>query len=464
MEKNERESEYKKTYEFIAEQNKLSMNKVEPFNLSHLTMFKNLEELANAMKDGEMSYKEQDNELLKTDAFEELANCMYRIGPNNLFKHGEYSNPGGYDTLLRYYVKNDISKYYEELSDSLNEWLIPDVYYNINYICDFLINCRYEDYFDTLSLDSYIENPQTIWYEQDKDLQNDLDNEIEHRFCLGYDKIKDYIANLICYENKNLYVAKICPNLGLYIYKNIRKLPWYDQKYKKENQVCLLTNFTDAEGYNFTDSEYFIFEKMLNLNSALKLTEYIIENKVFSIYEAKMLNENKNSAIGNFTFENHKMMIKNIISQISSPYAPILYSNSKILEWIFNRIEILENESEIGFDIDTRFNLIKAYYALLAIMAENRINSEINNSFYRQISNPDKIDISDMKKIKDVNCQKFKEEYLNEINTSDNAQVFGYNKLIKYRDKYKISSENRVATLNAYINTFVQKEFLGKYN
>ena len=97
-------------------------------------------------------------------------------------------------------------------------------------------------------------------------------------------------------------------------------------------------------------------------------------------------------------------------------------------------------------------------------MAENRINSEINNSFYRQISNPDKIDISDRKKIKDVNCQKFKEEYLNEINTSDNAEVFGYNKLIKYRDKYKISSENRVATLNAYINTFVQKEFLGKYN
>ncbi len=438
-------------------------NIIRPFRLSEFAMIKSLEELSNRLKEGKMSYKKFEIGLLKLDIREEFEVTL-RCNPVDIpFRKNDFSNLNKHGADLIGNIKYDICECYNELSDNLNEWIVSDVYYNINYICDFLINCKYISYWDVLSMDSYIENPQNeIWYNRDTDLQNDFDCKYDETFLSGYDKIKDYIWCLVGCINSNLYVAKICSNLGLYIYKNIQKLPWYDQKFKKENKVCLLNNCLDAEQYNFTDSEYFIFEKMLNLNSVLKITEYILDNKIFSITEAKKLNENhtKRNKTPDETLEKRKYLIKDVINCSSAKYSLITYSNVKILEWIFNRIEILKNKWKINFDINSSLNIIKGYCGVLRSMAEKRIECEIVNSFFRQIPNPDKITVDDIKRVKDINYMNFKERCLNKPEGSNESDTFKRDKLIKIKDKYNIGSEKRVATLSAYINTFVQREIL----
>lgn len=458
-----RQDEVNRNREII---NKCSGNNAEeirPFKLSNFAIIKSLEELSDWLKEGEMSYKKFEIKLLELDGFKKLETIMGCNPVDILFRKNDFSNLNKHGADLMGNIKCDILGCYDELSDRLNEWIAPDVYYNINYTCDFLINCKYNSYLDAISDDSYIKNPQNgIWYNSDKDLQNDFDCKYEENFLSGYDKIKDYIWCFVGCKNNNLDVAKICPNFGLYIYKNIQKIPWYDQKFKKENQVCLLNTCLDAEQYNFTDSEYFIFEKMLNLNSVLKITEYILDNKIFSITEAIKLNEShtKRNKKPDETLEKRKYLIKDVINRSSAKYSLITYSNVKILEWIFNRIEILKNKWKINFDINSRLNIIKEYCVVLRLMAENRIECEIVNLFCRQIPNPDKITVDDIKRVKDINYKNFKEEFSDKTEGSCESDVFKRDKLIKIKDKYNIGSEKRVATLSTYINTFVQREIL----
>lgn len=463
MDEDKRQEEFDRNREIINKCSENNAEEIRPFKLSGFAMFKSLEELSDRLKEGELSYKKYEYDLLKLDPFEKLGTIIRCNPVDILFKKNDFSNLNKHGADLMGNIKCDIRECYDELSDSLNEWIAPDVYYNINYTCDFLINCKYDSYWDAFSMDSYIKNPQNeIWYNRDTDLQNDFECKYEENFLSGYDKIKDYIWCFVGCKNNNLDVAKICPNLGLYIYKNIKKLPWYDQKFKKENQVCLLSKFLDAEQYNFTDSEYFIFEKMLSLNSVLKITEYILDNKIFSITEAKKLNEShtKRNKNPDETFEKRKYLIKDVINCSSAKYSLITYSNVKILEWIFNRIEILKNKWKINFDINSRLNNIKEYCVVLRSMAENRIECEIVNLFCRQIPNPDKITVDDIKRVKDINYKNFKEEFSDKTEGSCESDVFKRDKLIKIKDKYNIGSEKRVATLSTYINTFVQREIL----
>lgn len=463
MDEDKRQEEFDRNREIINEFLKHNENRIRPFKLSDFAMFKTLEELSDRLKEGELSYKKYEYDLLKLDPFEKLETIMGCNPVDIPFRKNDFSNLNKHGADLIGNIKYDILGCYDELSDRLNEWIAPDVYYNINYTCDFLINCKYNSYLDAISDDSYIKNPQNeIWYNRDKDLQNDFDCKYEENFLSGYDKIKDYILYLVGCKNNDLYVSKICPNFGLYIYKNIQKIPWYDQKFKKENQVCLLSKFLDAEQYNFTDSEYFIFEKMLSLNSVLKITEYILDNKIFSITEAKKLNEShtKRNKNPDETFEKRKYLIKDVINCSSAKYSLITYSNVKILEWIFNRIEILKNKWKINFDINSRLNIIQEYCVVLRSMAENRIECEIVNLFCRQIPNPDKITVDDIKRVKDINYKNFKEEFFDKPEGVDYSDAFKRDKLIKIKDKYNIGSEKRVATLSTYINTFVQREIL----
>ncbi len=466
MDENKRREELNRNSEIINEFLKNNANIIRPFKLSDFAMFKTLEELSDRLKEGEMSYEKYEHDFLKLGDFEKLETIMGCNPVDIPFRKNDFSNLNKHGADLIGNIKYDILGCYDELSDRLNEWIAPDVYYNINYTCDFLINCKYNSYLDAISDDSYIKNPQNeIWYNRDKDLQNDFDCKYEENFLSGYEKIKDYILYLVGCKNNDLYVSKICPNFGLYIYKNIQKIPWYDQKFKKENQVCLLSKFLDAEQYNFTDSEYFIFEKMLNLNSVLKITEYILDNKIFSITEAIKLNEShtKRNKNPDETLEKRKHLIKDVINCSSAKYSLITYSNVKILEWIFNRIEILKNKWKINFDINSSLNIIKGYCDVLRPMAKNRIECEIVNLFYRQIPNSDKITVDDIKRVKDINYKNFKEKFSDKTEGSCESDVFKRDKLIKIKDKYNIGSEKRVATLSAYINTFVQREILS-YN
>lgn len=463
MDENKRREELNRNSEIINEFLKNNANIIRPFKLSDFAMFKTLEELSDRLKEGEMSYEKYEHDFLKLGDFEKLETIMGCNPVDIPFRKNDFSNLNKHGADLIGNIKYDILGCYDELSDRLNEWIAPDVYYNINYTCDFLINCKYNSYLDAISDDSYIKNPQNeIWYNRDKDLQNDFDCKYDEAFISRYEKIKDYILYLVGCKNNDLYVSKICPNFGLYIYKNIQKIPWYDQKLKKENKVCLLNTCLDAEQYNFTDSEYFIFEKMLSLNSVLKITEYILDNKIFSITEAKKLNEShtKRNKNPDETFEKRKYLIKDVIDRSSGISSQIAYSNVKILEWIFNRIEILKNKWKINFDINSRLNIIKEYCVVLRSMAENRIECEIVNLFCRQIPNPDKITVDDIKRVKDINYKNFKQKFFDKPEGVDYSDAFKRDKLIKFKDKYNIGSEERVATLSAYINTFVQREIL----
>lgn len=235
MDENKRQEEFDRNREIINEFLKHNENRIRPFKLSDFAMFKSLEELSDRLKEGELSYKKYEYDLLKLDPFEKLGTIIRCNPVDILFKKNDFSNLNKHGADLMGNIKCDIRECYDELSDRLNEWIAPDVYYNINYTCDFLINCKYNSYLDAISDDSYIKNPQNeIWYNRDKDLQNDFDCKYDEAFISGYEKIKDYILYLVGCKNNDLYVSKICPNFGLYIYKNIQKIPWYDQKLKKK--------------------------------------------------------------------------------------------------------------------------------------------------------------------------------------------------------------------------------------
>ena len=120
----------------------------------------------------------------------------------------------------------------------------------------------------------------------------------------------------------------------------------------------------------------------------------------------------------------------------------------------------MKNKWKVNFDINLSLNIIKEYCGVLRPMAEKRIECEIVNSFFRQIPNLDKITVDDIKRVKDITYRNFKEKFSDKTEGSCESDVFKRDKLIKIKDKYNISSEKRVATLSAYINTFVQREIL----
>lgn len=78
MDEDKRQEEFDRNREIINEFLKHNENRIRPFKLSDFAMFKSLKELSDRLKEGELSYKKYEYDLLKLDPFEKLGTIVQR--------------------------------------------------------------------------------------------------------------------------------------------------------------------------------------------------------------------------------------------------------------------------------------------------------------------------------------------------------------------------------------------------
>lgn len=96
-------------------------------------------------------------------------------------------------------------------------------------------------------------------------------------FIKNQHELSSILPNLLVYSEKDIFlkVSKLCPNLGLYMFKNLGDLFWYGNNLKKNKDKFLVSRFLKVEDCYFEDSEYYILECLTNINSVCVISEML---------------------------------------------------------------------------------------------------------------------------------------------------------------------------------------------
>lgn len=220
--------------------------------------------------------------------------------------------------------------------------LIPfveiDIYNKINYTCDYLLN-------STDSQLNYLETPTSSWY-TDSDLL-DANNYYDRLFAkhsnisLPFDGLFKLIGDK---TNGSFCVPELCNRFSFYVYENIPFLIWYTPKNSKriQNNKYLLHTLTKVEKYNFTDSNFYLFECLTNVHSAITISDVIYRALSYETLE-NFLKENKTKEE-----EQYALLLDKLISVVAS--SALIYSKSMILVELFIQAEkIFDIKSDFVF-------------------------------------------------------------------------------------------------------------------
>ena len=310
-----------------------------------------------------------------------------------------------------------------------------DVYYMLNYAYDFLLNYFVPD----SSEPNYIDDAILYWHTYDEDVKEDKDNELLNKYLKAIKKHNSFFSDLIIYNESNdkIKVSKLCPNFGLYVYKNIKDMFWCKSG-KNEYDKYLLCRFLKSETCNFTESEFYLLEQITNINSVLTLS-YLLSNYI-STNAAKNLMENTDdSKIGK--------EIKQLILSVAS--SPLLYSKREILKKIFDESKKYMN-LETEFDntikyITTQFNMISQ---ILSCSLYNELHNKFPENWIKMSNNA-------LETEKQRNEQEFISNHPNYQKKSlikDNSVIGLFSKLKKANTK------------EGFLNVYIQKSFIDIIN
>lgn len=149
--------------------------------------------------------------------------------------------------LQGFAIKN-LQNFIKELFD----YVIPDIYNWINFTCDYLLKFHFPKI-----------NALEYWENFDEQIEKDTSQKLYNFFIKHFKTLKPPICDHLIYDDTDfsLKVSPLCPNFGLYVYKNLKDMFWYKDNMKKRYDRFLLNRFLKAESCSFTDSDYYILEK-----------------------------------------------------------------------------------------------------------------------------------------------------------------------------------------------------------
>ena len=335
------------------------------------------------------------------------------------------------ETELESFARINLNEFISQLYGCIEQ----DIYYMLNYTYDFMM--KY--YVFGQSELNYIDDAISYWGEYDKEIINDDKNVLFNRYLKAINKNKPFFHELIIYDKSHdiLKVSKLCPNFGLYVYKNVRDMFWY-RSGKNEYDKYLLSRFLKVEECKFSDSEYYLLEQITNINSVLTLSDLLSQH--ISTDTAKSLMENtEDSRVG-------KEINKLILSVASSP---LIYSKSDILKKVFD-------ETKKHMNLETDFIYAIKYITIQFNMISNVLScslyDELHNRFPKNCIN---MTDEELKKEKMINEQKFVSTHPNYLK----------NCLIKNKSLIKSFSEIKKANKkDGYLNVYIQKSFIDIIN
>lgn len=319
----------------------------------------------------------------------------------------------------------------------------------INFTCDYLQNYLHlasDEKYDR----SYIYDAVSYWCEHhDPDLNEDDKTNIEN-FVKDCIHLNDIVPELfICSDNDNknikekvLKVSKLCPGFGLYVFKNLKDMFWYRNNMTNNYTKFLLCNFLKAEQCGFADSDFYILEKLTNVNSAVVMANALFEHISTKNAEWLMKQDEK-------TYFRHEIDIT--IQAIAK--SELTYSKAFILSILF------EKASE-EFDFRGEFNLslrfVRCQFLEIAAILEQYVKEEAYNRFYKMLENKkEDITLDDIDYIKRLNYEIFskKDPYYRKDNVIKNEKA-----------AFEFTGVKKTNSVRGCINVYIQKKFISYLN
>lgn len=331
--------------------------------------------------------------------------------------------------------------------DELTELLEIDIYNRINFTCDYLQNYFEKDSENREIALAYFPDAISYWEGFDDDLDRDDESKLD-TFVRNRHKLQMILPEHLIYDEteKGLKVSKLCPNFGLYMYENLKGMFWYDKNMSKNYDRLLLSRFLKAEDCYFTDSEYFVLEKLTNINSVIVLADALSDSVTFK--NAKQLMTTNDDL-------SFRQELDGLIKCIAQ--SELEYSKSLILKKLFA-------EAKKEFNLQSEFNFTLRYVGLQFVKIIRYFESYVRENAYRRFYKylgVDKTDINidDIKKVEQLNYEKFNENFL--IKYPD----YRNERLIK-NEKASLNFENitKVHDTPGYINVYIQQQFISYIN
>lgn len=328
-----------------------------------------------------------------------------------------------------------------EFIDDMAEFLEIDVYNYINFTCDYLLNYLEKDTISGEYKYSYFPDALQEWASVDEDIEKDSNQKLTDAFIKNRHKMNMLFPEHVIYDEDKmcLMVSKHCPNFGLYIFKNFKDMFWYGNNMDKSNDKFLTSRFIKAEGCSFTDSDYYIFEKITNINTVVTLTNIL----------SRVLNtESARSLLENTTEQKFKGEIDGLIKILAD--SSLTYSKSMVIDRIFK-------EAEKYMDLQGEFNRTLRYVGLQFLKVSEIFETSVKimayKRFYEYLGTAYSINSAMIKEIKRRNRKDFGSKYPNK------------NSVIKDESLSKqFATIKKVNTLSGYLNSYIQKKFIYHIN
>lgn len=370
------------------------------------------------------------------------ANLMSDV---NKFYGSQYVHGGCDPLILQACGAIKLSEFVEDFIPFLE----IDIYNMINFTCDYLQNdipfvCGEED------ARSYFYDAVSYWSEHHDSNVNKDDKIDINKFIEDCDPLKYIIPELFVYcdnDNENikdkvLMVSKVCPGFGLYVFKNIKDMFWYRNNMTENYTKFLLCNFLKAEQCSFADSDFYILEKLTNVNSAVVMANALYEH--ISSKNAKWLMEQ--DEITHFRNE-----IDLTIKAIAE--STLTYSKAFILNILFEK-------AKKDFDFQGEFNLslrfVRYQFFEIASSLERYVREVACTRFYKMLDNKkENVTLDDIGYIKRLNHEEFLKK--NPYYRKDNV--------IKIEEAaFSFIGVTKTNCVPAWINVYIQKKFISYLN
>lgn len=333
--------------------------------------------------------------------------------------------------LQGFAIKN-LQKFIKELFD----FVAPDIYNWINFTCDYLLKFHLQKI-----------NALEYWENFDKEIKEDPEQKTYNFFIKQFKTLNPPIKDHLIYDDTNfsIKVSQLCSNFGLYVYKNLKDMFWYKDNMEKRYDRFLLNRFLKAESCSFTDSDYYILEKITNINSVIELANKL--SLVLSVEKAHaLLNAAEDLR--------YKHEIDNLIQHIS--HSPLTFSKSKL-------INVLFCEAEKHMDFQGELNLTLRYVQIQFAKVNEILSGYLYCAAYKKFyeyadiigSVSSDYYIAEIMKLNEADFQKYlscEPAYLRDALIKDQISA------------YKFKNKTKANDTAGYLNAYIQKKFISAIN
>jgi len=333
-----------------------------------------------------------------------------------------------------------------EFVDELTDFLEVDIYNRINFTCDYLKN-YFERDLENREID-YAYHPDAISYWENYDDELDsTDEKFFDSFVRNRHRLKMILPEHLVYDEntKCLKVSKLCPGFGLYMFKNLKDMFWYDKNMTQTNDKFLLSRFLSAEKCYFTDSEYYVMEKLTNINSVIVIADALCDSMTFKNVK-QLMTTTENSGF--------RQEIDGLTATVAS--SQLEYSKSLILKKLFDRAK-----AEFSFQGELNFALrfIWFQFKKIAMLFEHYVKEESYRCFYKYLGNGEYISIRDIEMVEQLNYENFRKSFLAKHPNYRNDRLIKDAKV-----SLNFESIKKVHDTPSCLNVYIQKQFISYIN